>query len=610
MDFLYDLLIFVFTWTLKGFFREIRARGLHKVPRAGPVIFVCAPHANQMVDPIMLTLNCGRRVGFLAAKKSMDKPHIGIPGRIFGAIPVIRPQDLVQAGKGKLVFDPAAPAILRGENTTFTKQLHPRAQINLNKTLAPLEVLKVISDTELELKRPVTEPAAVAYLQDQANATYKITPHVDQGDMFDAVTARLEAGGAVGIFPEGGSHDRPELLPLKAGVTIMALGAMAQVPHLNVQIVPVGLNYFHADKFRSRAVIEFGDPIQIPHEMVEQYIKGGADKRAACGLLLDTISTSLRAITTTAPDYDTLMVIQATRRLYKPPHKRLNIDETLQLSRRIGEGYVKYRDHPRVKELTAHVLEYNRLLTYYGVRDHQVHRTAVNRLLALSRLAFRLVELAVLSVLALPGFILSAPIWFTARRVASAKMVEAKAGSSVKIWGKDVVATWKVLVTLGLVPFVLSFYSSVSFIFAYFILGLDRRHSVIVMGFTALFLPTLAWATIHIYDHGADIFKSLRPLWLAAISGSTSQPLRDIRDDLAERIARLIDDLGPELYGPDFESSRIVKRNEVDQGLRMAQKLRRGTYDPMDFRWDEIDENEIFDEVFLFKDDFQKAKTS
>lgn len=28
---------------------------------------------------------------------------------------------------------------------------------------------------------------------------------------------------SIGIFPEGGSHDRPELLPLKAGVTLMAL---------------------------------------------------------------------------------------------------------------------------------------------------------------------------------------------------------------------------------------------------------------------------------------------------------------------------------------------------------------------------------------------------
>ena len=35
--------------------------------------------------------------------------------------------------------------------------------------------------------------------------------------------------GCIGIFPEGGSHDRPDLLPLKAGVAVMALGAMDKI---------------------------------------------------------------------------------------------------------------------------------------------------------------------------------------------------------------------------------------------------------------------------------------------------------------------------------------------------------------------------------------------
>ena len=30
------------------FFREIRSRGSYRIPRRGPVIFVAAPHANQV----------------------------------------------------------------------------------------------------------------------------------------------------------------------------------------------------------------------------------------------------------------------------------------------------------------------------------------------------------------------------------------------------------------------------------------------------------------------------------------------------------------------------------------------------------------------------------
>jgi glycerol-3-phosphate O-acyltransferase/dihydroxyacetone phosphate acyltransferase len=44
--------------------------------------------------------------------------------------------------------------------------------------------------------------------------------------MFESVFKALNNGDCVGIFPEGGSHDRLELLPLKAGMCIMALGAI------------------------------------------------------------------------------------------------------------------------------------------------------------------------------------------------------------------------------------------------------------------------------------------------------------------------------------------------------------------------------------------------
>jgi hypothetical protein len=56
--------------------------------------------------------------------------------------------------------------------------------------------------------------------------------------------------GRIGIFPEGSSHDRADLLPLKAGVTLMALGAAAQ-HNVEVQIVPCGLTYFHGHRYNS-----------------------------------------------------------------------------------------------------------------------------------------------------------------------------------------------------------------------------------------------------------------------------------------------------------------------------------------------------------------------
>ena len=86
----------------------------------------------------------------------------------------------------------------------------------------------------------------------------------------------------------------------------MALGSLAAHPDSGLKIVPCGMNYFHAHKFRSRAVIEFGNPIDVPTELVELYRSG--ERREATSQLLETVYQSLVAVTVTSPDYNTLMV--------------------------------------------------------------------------------------------------------------------------------------------------------------------------------------------------------------------------------------------------------------------------------------------------------------
>lgn len=88
----------------------------------------------------------------------------------------------------------------------------------------------------------------------------------------------------------------------------MALGAMAKYEQLDVKIVPVGLNYFHAHRFRSRAVIEFGNPITVSQELVQKFKSGGNEKREACSSLLDSIYNALKTVTINAGSYETLMV--------------------------------------------------------------------------------------------------------------------------------------------------------------------------------------------------------------------------------------------------------------------------------------------------------------
>lgn len=54
---LYDLVLWSMSVLIDLFFREVYPRGAWKVPRRGPVILVAAPHANQVRNMHMHTLD-------------------------------------------------------------------------------------------------------------------------------------------------------------------------------------------------------------------------------------------------------------------------------------------------------------------------------------------------------------------------------------------------------------------------------------------------------------------------------------------------------------------------------------------------------------------------
>ncbi|KAF9899582.1 hypothetical protein EC991_008602 [Linnemannia zychae] len=611
---IYDFVSFFFTILLDIFFREIRPRGAHKIPQKGPVIFVAAPHANQFVDPLVLMRECGRRVSFLAAKKSMDRRWIGAMARSMNAIPVERPQDLAKAGSGtiKLQDRYGDPLRVTGLGTKFTKELLVGDQISLPKDVGSSAVVEIISDTELIVKKEFKELKALELLTSPEGSKYKCLPHMDQSNVYKTVFERLNAGHCVGIFPEGGSHDRAEMLPLKAGVTIMALGALAANPSLDLKIVTCGLNYFHPHRFRSRAVVEFGEPLTVPPELVEMYKRGGADKREACGKLLDTIYEALRGVTLNAPDYETLMVIQAARRLYKPTHRKLQISQVVELNRRFVAGYMHFKDNPKVIEAKDKVMHYNTQLRYHGLRDHQVN-IRITRRHAIGMLISRLVQMIFLSCLALPGTLMNLPVAIVARVISNKKAKEALAGSTVKIAGRDVLATWKLLVALGLMPVLYFSYSVMVFIYCgRFNLAFKSR--LLIAWAAWALIPFVTYASIRFGEVGVDIFKSIRPLFLSIIPGeeNTINELRKARSELQKTITSLINELAPEIY-PDFDSTRILDPSPNDRpsrsasGTNLAQTIFNTAAQPLNqwlgkdgrFEWERTEDSDA-DDVFFF----------
>ena len=86
---------------------------------------------------------------------------------------------------------------------------------------------------------------------------------VDNSAAFSALTDVLGGGGAMGIFPEGISHNDAQLSRLKTGAARIALAAARAHPSATIRIVPCGLTYVHRRRFRSRALVQFGEPIEV-----------------------------------------------------------------------------------------------------------------------------------------------------------------------------------------------------------------------------------------------------------------------------------------------------------------------------------------------------------
>ncbi len=280
----------------------------------------------------VIRMEAHRRIAWLIAAHSMKRRFVGAASRLAGAVPVARALDNVKPAKGKIYLpDPVNdPTLVRGVDTDFEKEAQKGGLLVLPRVggvTANTEILEVHGPEELRLKKEFKEEVALnlltgksdikgednvgdgganGHIKDFGGTSFKTAPKVDQTVVYDAVFERLNLGGCVGIFPEGGSHDRTELLPLKAGVAIMALGSLAANPDSGLKIIPCGMNYFHAHKFRSRAVVEFGSPVEVPQELVELYKSG--ERREATRQLLETVYQALVAVTVTSPDYDTLMV--------------------------------------------------------------------------------------------------------------------------------------------------------------------------------------------------------------------------------------------------------------------------------------------------------------
>lgn len=532
---------------LEIFFKDFDVAGLAKLPTEGPVILACAPHNSQFVDGlcVLKALQSRKDVGLLTAAVTLRRKFVGSLAKLLGAIPVERPQDLAKKGSGS-VRVVAGELRLQGTGTQFTKETTPKCLVKISdgpNRGATAKVREVLSDTELILAKPLIEDAKGASKGGVGEvAAYKVIPHLDQKHVFEAVFAKLRAGHVVGIFPEGGSHDRTSLLPLKAGISIMALGAMDANPGLKVPILPVGINYFRGHRFRSRVFVDIGSPISPTAAQLADFKAGGEKKRKACKDLLDSILAGIRSVTIEAPDFKTLQFFRAMRRLYWDGSRKMTAIERFGLTSAFARGYDAVKDEKEVKKLYDNVQAYRGMLKTYAINDYRVQEadaaggdepSDVNFLgkrILIWLIAYRLLFVVLYIVAAIPGAIAAAPFFYVSRVISARKAKAAAKRSSVKLEGRDLLATWKVMISLVGVPLLHLFYTLL------FLFFFGETPSIVYF----FFMPFVSLLTVRSTEQGVKVLNSIKPLFYAIINRDAGTRLVAKRRQMREEVLSVV----------------------------------------------------------------------
>ncbi len=123
---------------------------------------------------------------------------------------------------------------------------------------------------------------------------------------FDRCAALLEKNQSILIFPEGNHSLARCIRPLNKGFTRIILTSLSRHPHLDIRLVPLGINYQDAASFPDSAAFYFGAdiPVQDYYEPGKEHIFVQSVK--------EKVATELKQVTTHIGDVDNYEEIRDT----------------------------------------------------------------------------------------------------------------------------------------------------------------------------------------------------------------------------------------------------------------------------------------------------------
>ena len=158
----------------------------------------------------------------------------------------------------------------------------------------------------------------------------------------------------------------------------------------------------------------------------------------------------------------------------------------------------------------------------------------VDRFDALAILGLRLFILFAYSLAIFPGLLLASPLLILTDAISRHKARVAVAGSRVKLKGKDVLGTWKVLCGIILIPTLHGIYTTA-------VLTIWSKKEAVLYFF---FMPFVSATSIYASESFSQVANSIGPLYLLIMRRSKGNQLRATRKELQADVRKIASDLG------------------------------------------------------------------
>lgn len=265
----------------------------------------------------------------------------------------------------------------------------------------------------------------------------------------------------------------------------------------------------------------------------------------------------------------------------------------VEMNRRLIAGYVRYKEEPRVIQLRKAVSDYNLKLKTLGIKDHQVEWGDVKqrtRWLTLLIFLYRIGQIVTLGIATLPSLALFWPVFVTREVITARKQRKALAAYLVKLEGRDVVGSWKIIVAMSLAPMLYIWYTFVVTLWLHHCrqngyyatlapwwirVNTYVPNSISLKVFSTAFsgfIVAITFAGLRTGEIGVDIIKSLPPLFIALSPrpAITLSGLRLQRQSLSARVVEVIDALRPEIF-PDLDVEKLTTGDHHDEGTYQSE---------------------------------------